>query len=489
MNDFFFCNLFARHKLIIGSFYQILDFYSCFHYNFCMAKKTSLDMTQGAIFPKLLQFCIPVILSGLLQLLFNAADIIVVGRFAGDNCLAAVGSTTSLTHLLTNLFIGLSTGTNVVASNYFGARKSKEINETVHTAILLSIYSSIVLTIIGVLFAKPILMLMQSPEDVVDLAAVYLKIIFAGIAPTLIYNFGSALLRAKGDTKRPLFYLFASGILNVVLNLIFVIVLHMAVAGVALATVISQALAAALVIFALVKDDDDFHLTWRRLKIQRHIMYNILRMGIPAGLQGMIFSFSNVIIQSSINGFGAVLVAGSSAAANIEGFVWTSMNGVSQGALTFCSQNLGAAKYDRIKKSVWVALFFVTGVGLIMGGLAAFFAPQLLGIYTNSAEVIKAGQTRVWIICYSYLLCGIMDVMASCIRGVGYSMLPTAITLAGACGIRILWLSTVFQMERFHLPVTIFMSYPISWSITFVALTICYMTLLHHSKGKFGTLD
>lgn len=454
-----------------------------------MAKKTSLDMTEGSILPKLLQFCIPVIISGLLQLLFNAADIIVVGRFAGDNCLAAVGSTASLTHLLTNLFIGLSTGTNVVASNYFGARKSKEINQTVHTAILLSIYSSLILTVIGVVFAKPILMLMQSPEDVVDLAAIYLKIIFAGIAPTLVYNFGSALLRAKGDTKRPLYFLFASGILNVVLNLIFVIVFHMAVAGVALATVLSQAMAAILVIRSLVKDQDEFHLSWHKLKIERHIMFNIMRMGIPAGLQGMIFSFSNVIIQSSINGFGAVLVAGSSAAANIEGFVWTSMNGVSQGALTFCSQNLGAAKYDRIKKSVWVSLGFVTAVGLIMGGISAFFAPQLLGIYSKSPEVIEAGKIRVWIICYSYLLCGIMDVMASCIRGVGYSMLPTAITLAGACGIRILWLSTIFKMERFHVPATIFMSYPISWIITFVALAICYLSLLHHTKGKFGTLD
>ncbi|MBR2105781.1 MAG: MATE family efflux transporter, partial [Treponema sp.] len=291
-----------------------------------------IDMTEGSIFNKLVKFSIPLVFSSFLQVLFNAVDVIVVGRFAGDNSLAAVGSTGSLVNLLVNLFMGLSIGTNVVAAHYFGAKKSKELKDTVHTAILVSVYSGIALTIIGVFGAEYILKLMQAPKEVLDLAAVYLKIYFLGITATMVYNFGSALLRAKGDTKRPLYILSLAGILNLILNLIFVIVFKMNVAGVAIATVISQVLSAILVVRILLKEEDSFRLNLKQLKINSHILLKIVKIGIPAGCQGIMFSFSNVIIQSSINTFGAIAIAGNSAALNLEGFIYTAMNGFSQGA-------------------------------------------------------------------------------------------------------------------------------------------------------------
>ena len=436
--------------------------------------KNQLDMTKGPIFKELIIFSVPLILSGVLQLLFNAADVIVVGRFAGDNSLAAVGSTSSFINLMLNLFIGLSIGSSVVSANYFGAGKIRELRNTVHTSILLSIYSGIGLTILGVIFARPILHLMQAPEEVLVLAVLYLRIYFAGISATVIFNFGSALLRAKGDTKRPLYILLVAGVINVILNLIFVIFFHMDVAGVALATVISQIFAAAFVVVLLMREEDGFKLELRKLKIHKYILIHIIKIGVPAGFQGMMFSISNMVIQSSVNSFGPVVIAGSSAGINIEGFVYLAMNGFSQGALTFVSQNMGAGQKDRIKKLMFISLLTVLVVGEGLGFLVVIFARQILGIYSKNPLVIAAGIRRLSIICSTYALCGIMDTMSNIIRGIGHSLLPMVVCIVGVCVFRIVWLSTLFQTVRFHTEFIIFVSYPISWIITFIAHCICF---------------
>ena len=449
-----------------------------------MTKSYQINMTEGSIVKKLLQFSVPLIFSSLLQILFNTADVIVVGRFAGDNSLGAVGSTGSLINLMVNLFVGLSVGTTVVAANFFGAGKKSELKETVHTAILLSLISGIILTIFGVIGAKQILQWMQSPKEILDLATQYLQIYFGGIISTMIYNFGSALLRAKGDTKRPLYILFFAGIINVILNLIFVILFKMDVAGVALATVISQTISAFLVVRCLLKETEEFKLDLKQLKINPQILIRIIKIGVPAGLQGIIFSLSNVIIQSSINSFGAVVIAGNSAALNIENFIFTGMNGFSQGTLTFISQNFGAKKYQRINKTIIVAIFCVFLVGFVFGNLTVIFGRKLLSFFTTSPEVIESGISRLKIICATYALCGMMDVMGNAIRGIGHSVLPMIITLLGACGIRLLWISTIFLIPKFHSCTTIFVSYPISWTVTFIAHIICFLIIRKKEFSK-----
>ena len=441
-------------------------------------------MTEGSVFLKLLQFSIPLIFSSLLQLFFNAADVVVVGRYAGVNSLAAVGSTSSLINLLVNLFLGLSVGTNVIAANYFGSGNSKKLTQTVHTAVLLSVYSGLLLTAAGVLGAKHILRLMQSPEEVLSLAALYLQIYFAGITASMIYNFGSALLRSKGDTKRPMYILFAAGLINVVLNLVFVIAFKMDVAGVALATVVSQCFSAAMVIRCLMRETDDFHLDLRSLKIDREIFISILKIGLPAGFQGILFSFSNVIIQSSVNSFGNIVIAGNSAAANIEGFVYISMNGFAQGALTFVSQNYGAKKGERIKKVVGIALLCALAAGIALGNAAYFFGAPLISIYNDSPDVIAAGLARMSVIMTTYALCGIMDVMANSVRGIGHSLLPMVVSLLGACGLRLVWIATVFQIPAFHSCFTVYLSYPISWGMTFAAHVVCFALILRRALPR-----
>jgi len=449
-----------------------------------MAKSNQIDMTEGSVFFKLLQFSIPLIFSSVLQLFFNAADVVVVGRFAGVNSLAAVGSTSSLINLLVNLFLGLSVGTNVIAANYFGSGKNKKLSQTVHTAILLSVYSGVILTVVGVFGAKYILRLMGSPDEVLSLATLYLQIYFAGITASMVYNFGSALLRSKGDTKRPMYILFAAGLINVVLNLIFVIPLKMDVAGVALATVLSQVFSAFMVIRCLVKENDDFKLYFSKLKIDREIFIDILKIGLPAGFQGILFSFSNVIIQSSVNSFGNIMIAGSSAAANIEGFVYISMNGFAQGSLTFVSQNYGAKKMDRIKKVVRIALLCALVAGTVLGNLAYLFGRNLIAIYNDNPDVIEAGLLRMSVIMTTYALCGIMDVMANSVRGIGHSLLPMVVSLLGACGLRLVWLATAFQIPAFHTCRTVFLSYPISWAITFAAHVVCFFVILKKIKKQ-----
>jgi len=445
-------------------------------------KNYQIDMCNGAILPKLLSFCIPLIGSSLLQLLFNAADVIVVGRFVGDNSLAAVGSTGSLINLLINLFVGLSIGTNVLVAKDFGAKNSNGIFETVHTSVLLSIYSGIFLTIIGVIFAEPILTLMQSPEEVLPLASSYLRIYFLGMTSTMVYDFVSAILRAIGDTKRPLYILTVAGVINVILNLIFVIYFNLGVVGVASATAISQTISAVCVVVCLMKEKSVVHLDLSKLHINKKSLLQILRIGLPAGFQGILFSFSNVIIQSSVNSFGPVVVAGNSVAQNIEGFVYVSMNAYHQGSLSFTSQNYGAHKFNRIKRTLVDSLLCVIVTGLVLGLLAVFFSKSLLSVYTSNPDVIRAGQHRLLYVCGPYFLCGMMDVMVGSLRGIGYSILPMIVSLIGACGLRIVLIATVFQLPAFHFVETVYATYPISWALTFLAHIICFVILFRKTS-------
>lgn len=438
-------------------------------------KSYEIDMSSGPILGKLLKFAVPLIFSSVLQLLFNAADIVVVGRFAGDNSLAAVGSTTSLINLLTNLFIGLSIGSNVIAAHYYGAHKQRHLNQTVHTSILLSLISGVVLSVAGFFLSRTLLELMQSPPEVLSLATVYLKIYFLGMTATMVYNFGSALLRAKGDTKRPLYFLLFAGVVNVILNLIFVIVFKMDVAGVALATVISQIISAGLVLRCLFLEEKGFKLYIGRLKINREIVFKILKVGLPAGFQGIVFSLSNVVIQSSVNSFGSIVIAGNSAASNLEGFVYVSMNAFHQAAITATSQTMGAGKKERLNSVVIISQVCVLCVGLLLGWSMLFLGPWLLQIYSSSAEVIDAGLNRISIIGPTYALCGMMDVMVGVLRGIGYSLLPMVVSLVGACGLRLLWIATVFQIPSLHTIIVLYISYPVSWVLTFLAHVSCFV--------------
>ena len=436
-------------------------------------KSYELDMCNGPLFSKLIVFAVPLMLSGVLQLLFNAADIIVVGRFAGSQSLAAVGSTSSLINLIVNLFIGLSVGANVVAAQYYGAQKWKDLEETVHTAMLIAGIGGVVLIAVGVLLADPMLTLMGTPDDVLSLAALYMKIYFIGMPATLIYNFGSAILRAAGDTRRPLYFLLTAGIVNVILNLVFVIRFSMGVAGVALATTISQCISAALIVQCLARSDAPYRLRKDKLRINGHKMAVIAQIGLPAGLQGAIFSISNVLIQSSVNSFGSVAMAGNTAASNVEGFVYTSMNAVYQTALSFTSQNYGAGNYKRMTKILLYCQGIVISIGLVLGLGAAFLGRQLISIYSSDPEVIQYGINRLWIISAPYFLCGIMDVMVGALRGIGCSMLPMFVSLTGACAFRVLWIFTVFAANRTLK--TLYLSYPVSWTLTFMVHIICYV--------------
>ena len=446
--------------------------------------KNHIDMTSGPILPKLIKFALPLILSSVLQLLFNAADVVVVGRYAGDNSLAAVGSTSSLVNILVNFFLGLGVGCNVVAANFLGAGRKDDVNRTVHTTIMLSFIGGLLLTLVGLCFSRQILILMSSPKDVLPLSTLYLKVFFSGITATVVYNFGAALLRAKGDTKRPLYILLIAGLINVILNLIFVICFNMDVAGVALATVLSQLFSAVCIIILLIKEDDCFHLDFKKIHIDREILLRVIKIGLPAGLQGVIFSFSNIVIQSSVNSFGAIRVAGNSAAQSIEGFVYISMNGFSQGTLTFAGQNMGAHRFDRIKKLAFISQFSVVVVGIVLGYAAFILGPRLLSIYSQNESVVESGMLRLSVILVTYFTCGMMDCMASIIRGIGHSLMPMIVTLIGACGLRMLYIFTVFRIPRFHTFQSIFYSYPLSWVVTFTFLTISFIWLIKKAAPK-----
>lgn len=448
------------------------------------AKSYEIDMCNGSLFPKILLFSIPLMISSILQLLFNAADMVVVGRFAGNTALAAVGANASLINLLTNLFIGFSVGANVLVARFYGARKEKEMSDTVHSAILLSLVCGVVLTIFGIIIAPQILVLMGTPEDVLSQAVLYIRIYFAGMPVILLYNFGSSILRAVGDTQRPLYYLLAAGVINIILNLLFVIGFHLGVAGVALATVISQVVSASLIIRCMMKMEGGCRIELGKLHMKKDKVLQIIRIGLPAGLQGTIFSLSNVLIQSSVNSFGSVAMAGNTAASNIEGFIYMAMNAYHQTALSFSSQNFGAGNYKRIGKVLAECLAMVTAVGLVLGWAAYLLGNQLLGIYSSDPKVIEVGLLRLSVICTTYFLCGIMDVMVGELRGIGYAIMPMIVSLLGACGFRILWIFTIFQEYRSLW--VLYVSYPVSWAMTAAVHMICYVVVRRKQKKLFG---
>ena len=441
---------------------------------FPMTKSTrSTDLTRGPMLEKIILFALPLAASSILQLLFNAADVVVVGRFAGSTALAAVGSNGALINLLVNLFVGLSLGANVVAARCFGAQDDTGVHNTVQTAVTLGLASGIVLAGVGFGAARGLLELMSCPADVIDLSTLYLKIYFLGMPMNMLYNFSAALLRAIGDTRRPLYCLAGAGIVNVALNLVFVIGFQMSVAGVALATILSQAVSALLVTGLLLREEGPLRLDLRALGFHRGALLQILRIGLPAGLQSTVFSLSNVVIQSAVNSFGSTIVAGNSAAANIEGFVYTAMNAFAQAAVTFTSQNIGAQRFENLDRVMRNCLFCAAGAGLLLGGGAYLIGGPLLHLYSSDDAVIAAGLVRLGIISRTYLLCGFMDVLASCLRGRGCSVTPMVVSLVGSCLLRLLWIATVFQI--FRTPQTLYLSYPISWVLTALAHLICLL--------------
>ncbi|NBI09134.1 MATE family efflux transporter [Colidextribacter sp. OB.20] len=431
-----------------------------------MKKSHSIDMCSGSIANKILLFALPLMASSLLQLLFNAADVVVVGRYAGKEALAAVGSNTSLINLMINLFVGLSVGTNVVVARDLGAGRLDNVSRSVHTAMTLALASGAAMTFFGVTMSRQLLEWMSSPTDVIDLASVYLRIYFLGLPANFVYNFGAAILRAQGDTQRPLYFLTFAGIVNVALNLVFVISLHLDVAGVALATIISQYISAALVLWCMAREQGPLHLDLRQLGPNWQVVRRIVQVGLPAGFQGVVFSLSNVVIQSSLNSFDdAVLVAGSSAGSNIESFVYVTMNAFYQAAITFVGQNYGAGKCDRVDKVARQCVGFAVLFGLVAGNLAYLFGAQLAGIYApGEPDVVRQALIRMSFICCPYFICGIMDTLVGVLRGLGSSMIPMITSIIGACGLRLVWVAAVFPLYR--TPACLYISYPITWTVT-----------------------
>lgn len=455
---------------------------------FSMREKTNeIDMTSGPLVPKILAFSIPLMLSGILQLLFNAADIIVVGQFTSAQAMAAVGSTSSLNNLIVNIFVGLSIGSNVLMARFYGAHNQEGTHTLVHTSILLSLIAGLFLVVLGVALADPLLTLMGTPDDVIDQSVLYMRIVFLGMPALLTYDFGAGILRAIGDTKRPLLYLLISGIINVCLNLFFVIVFGMGVAGVAIATVVSQYVSAFLVIRSMMKTSSSYRLRIKELRMEKEMLLQILRIGLPAGIQSALFNISNVLIQSSINSFGSIAMAGNTAASNIEGFVYTSMNAVYQASINFTSQNVGAHNTKRITPVLLSCLMIVSIVGISLSTIVEVFDSELLGIYSSDPTVISYGISRLHVVCMTYFLCGLMDTACGSIRGLGYSMAPTIVSLTGACGLRILWICTAFQIDRTLF--TLYLSYPVSWLVTFIAHMLCYMKFSRDWKRKIEKLE
>lgn len=443
-----------------------------------MAKRYEMDMCNGPLFGKIVLYTLPLIAAGILQLLFNTADMVVVGRYAGSNALGAVGATGSLINLKINVFMGLSVGANVAVAHYYGAGRYEELSRSLHTAIAMSLICGAALLVIGQILSEPMLVLMGTPDEILPLSVSYMKIYFLGMPVMLLYNFGAAVLRAVGDTRRPLYYLTVAGIINIVLNLIFVIRFDMGVRGVAWATIISQAVSAVLIVRCLVKNEGPCNLSISKLSIDKKEAVRIAKVGLPAGFQGAIFSISNVLIQSSVNSFGATAVAGNTAQCNLEGFVYNAMNSFHQTAISFTGQNMGAKQMRRVQKVLMICLLCVTVTGLGMGLTGWAFGNKLLSIYSTDEAVIGFGLRRMAIIFPTYFLCGVMDVMVGSLRGMGFSIMPMTVSLLGACVFRIVWIMTVFAAN--HTPEILYASYPISWSITATVHLICILTIARH---------
>ena len=428
------------------------------------SKNLDLDASSGPLFKKIVIFSLPLIAMNILQLLFNAADMIAVGQFAGKESLAAVGATGALINLITNVFMGLSVGTVVIVAQYYGAGKITDLSDSVHTSMAVSIISGLIVMIVGLVFCRPLLTLMGTPEDILDLSVLYMKIYFLGSPAMMIYNFGAAILRAVGDSRRPMYYLVVSGILNVILNLFFIVVLHMSVDGVAWATIISQYLSMVLVMICLMRSNIiGIRYFPRQTRIDGRKLKEIVRIGLPAGLQGLLFSISNVLIQSAINSFGSVLVAANSAAGNVEGIVATPMNAYYNAAITFTGQNMGAKKYDRIDKIAKICTVLIFATWILLSGTTLLFGKPLIGVYTSDPEVIELGMVRMKVLMAVYFTCGVMNVFPGLTRGMGYSMLPMICTLVGACLLRIVWLKTVFIW--YPTVFMLFACYPVTWTL------------------------
>ena len=449
--------------------------------------KYEIDMCNGTIMDKLISFSVPLILSGILQLLFNAVDIIVVGRFSGSQALAAVGSTTALINIFTNLFIGISLGANVLAARFYAAQKDKEMSETVHTAIMLALISGVVMLFVGIFFARGALELMGTPDDVIGQSTLYMRIYFAGMPFFMLYNYGAAILRAVGDTKRPLLFLIVSGVVNACLNLFLVIAFHLGVAGVAIATVTAQGISCALVLRCLQRSQASYQLCFRDLKIRGCYVQQIFQVGLPAGIQSTVINFSNALLQSSVNSFGSIAMAGYTAANNLFGFLYVSTNSITQACMSFTSQNYGVGKWKRMDRVLFDCIILSVAVMLILGGGMYFFGPEVLKIYTTNPRVISCGMEVLTYTTLTYFLCGIMDLLPGALRGMGYSSVPMILSIIGTVGTRIVWIFGIFPNHR-SLDI-LFISYPVSWMITIVLQVICFYFVRRKVHARPGVSE
>lgn len=452
-------------------------------------KRSNDIFLKGSLLPGMIRYTIPIMLTGWLQLMFNAADLVVVGRYCGSVSVAAVGSTGSMTSLVLTLFMGLSVGAGVCVAHGLGSGRDDDVHRTVHTAIPTAVICGVALTFVGIAVTNPLLTLMATPASVMPLSSLYMRIFFCGVPFNLLYNYAASILRAAGDTKSPLIYLSFAGVANVGLNLIFVIVFHMDVAGVAIATAASQVISAVLCVRALLMRTDACRLELKKLRIYKPQLLKMIRIGLPAGVQGAMFSISNIIIQSSINSFGDVLMSGNAAAANIEGFMWVPCNAFQQTCVNFVGQNTGANQHDRAYRSVWLSLGCVLVVGLGIGLTFLTFGNQLLSIYiTDSADSITQGLIRMQVIFPLYFFFGLMEVSTGALRGIGSSFAPMVISILGICGIRLTWIATVFQLPVYHTPQSLFWSFPISWIATFVTLLAAFHIVFYRSRKKARSL-
>ena len=453
-------------------------------------KSNNIDMVNGPLFGNIIRYAIPLMLTGVLQLLFNAADLVVVGRYCGRLSIAAVGATGAIINLIINLFIGLSVGVGVTVAVSLGAQDDDRCSRAVHTAMPVAVIGGAVLTVVGVLISRTLLSWMQTPDDFIGLSALYMRIYFCGMIPSLVFNYGAAILRAAGDTKHPLYYLVTAGIINVVLNLFFVIVLKRNVDGVALATILSQCVSAFLIVRFLLRTEGAYKLVFRKMHIYGSELKQIVKIGLPAGIQSSMFSISNVIIQSSINSFGSVAMAGNSAAANIEGFTFIAMNAIHQTGMNFVGQNVGAQRLDRARRVTKDVMFDVFVTGLVLGGLSYLFSHQLLSIYIpGDASAIAYGRLRMKYLCLPYFLDGMMDVMTGVLRGLGSSLLPMIITVFNICVFRVVWIYTIWQVPRFHNLDMLYITYPISWILTLSLLLICYFITMRRKSREFKSAE
>lgn len=441
-------------------------------------------MLNGPLMPRLITFALPLMMSSVLQLLFNAVDIIVVGNFTGSSALAAVGSTTALINIYTNLFIGMSMGVNVLSARKYASGAYQEMSRAVHTGITFALICGAIMVFVGLFFSRPSLALMGTPDDVIDQSVLYMRIYFCGMPFFMIYNYGAAVLRAVGDTQRPLIILTAAGIVNALLNLFLVIVFSLGVAGVAIATVISQAISCVLVLRCLMTSTGPYHLDLRRLHIDKASLIAICQIGIPTGVQGIVISFSNALLQSSVNSFGSVAMAGYTAANNILGFLYMAVNSITQASMSFTSQNLGAGKLKRIDRILIDCLILEFMTAFIMGGLAFIFGRQLLGIYTTEEEVVKMGMQIASVTYIPYFFCGFMDMFPGIMRGVGYAFVPMILSMIGTVGVRILWIFFYFPSHRSLQE--LFLSYPMSWIVTFILQIICFYFVRKLIWKKYG---